>query len=178
MSHFYKITSSDDSWYKEFWKIYSMSFPIYEQRNSEQQLYAFENVRYNLFCQVDFDKGMLNSFISFWEFDEYVYIEHLAVNERLRGNNIGTTMLEQFKDVIKKTVILEIDPIIDNVSQKRLEFYQKLDFRLNPYEHYHPAYDKNYKPHKLLVLSTERELTPDLYQIFKNDLDQVVMKCF
>lgn len=176
MSHFYKIKDTNDSWYKDFEEIYSKSFPVYEQRSCEQQLYAFSNERYNLFCLINEDENILNSFVSFWEFDEYVYVEHLAVNERLRGNNIGTATLKLFNDEVRKTVILEIDPVIDEVSAKRLQFYQKLGFELNLYKHYHPAYNSSYAPHELLVLNTGVKLTPALYNTFKGDLERVVMR--
>lgn len=174
MSYFYKIQNADDKWYNDFIKIYAVSFPVYEQRNHEQQLDAFRDERYNLFCQIG--QEMVNSFISFWDFGEYVYIEHLAVNEKLRGKNIGTEMLTQFIEEINKTVILEIDPIIDEVSAKRLQFYQKIGFNMNEYKHVHPAYNPQYPPHQLLVLSTGNTLTPQRYNIFKNDLEKIVMK--
>lgn len=174
MSYFYQIRNTEDAWYNDFLRIYSISFPVYEQRNHKQQLYAFGDDRYNLYCLIEDE--IMNSFISFWNFDNYVYIEHLAVNDKLRGKNIGTETLTRFIEEIKKTIILEIDPIIDNVSSKRLQFYQKIGFKENEYKHIHPAYNPQYKPHELIVLSTRSLLTPEQYNIFKNNLEEIVMK--
>ena len=174
MSYFHQIKNSKDKWYKEFLRIYSISFPVYELRNQEQQLYAFNNEHYHLFYLIE--NNTFNSFISFWNFDEYVYVEHLAVNDQLRGQNIGTSSLMKFQEEIKKTIILEIDPIIDEISAKRLLFYKKIGFNQCLYKHYHPAYDLSYSPHELLVLSTGSVLTLQQYDIFRKDLGQIVMR--
>lgn len=173
MSIFYYIENEADKWYDDFLKIYSVSFPVYEQRSHAQQLYAFQNPHYRLYGRIN--ENRLEAFISFWEFDDYIYIEHLAVNGEIRGKQIGTNTLNQFKDEMDKTIVLEIDPIVDEVSAKRLSFYQKLDFKQCPYKHAHPAYNKEYKPHELLVLSSGKVLSPEVYETFRSDLSDVVM---
>lgn len=174
MNYFYSIKNIHDKWYKDFYEIYSKSFPVYEQRNAEQQIEAFNNKHYHLDCIIENDE--LLSFICFWNFEEYVYIEHFAVNDKYRGKNIGTCTLLKFIETVNKTVILEIDPVRDNISAKRLKFYEKIGFLSNPYKHFHPAYNANYKPHELLVLSSASLLTSDLYDDFKDVLNKIVMK--
>jgi hypothetical protein len=83
--------------------------------------------------------------------------------------------LRQFGEEINKMIILEIDPVIDEITEKRLFFYQKLDFKLCPYKHIHPAYNKMYRPHELLVLSSGSILSPTMYETFGNDLNEIVM---
>jgi hypothetical protein len=39
-------------------------------------------------------------------------------------------------------VILEIDPPVDSFSIRRKDFYLRLGFHENNYQHYHPAYRK------------------------------------
>jgi len=155
-----------------------MSFPVYEQRNEQQQISAFNDRHYNLYFLEGKDESgndVMLSFIAFWDFKDYVYIEHFAVNDKYRGANIGTDTLIKFKETVKKNVVLEIDPVIDDVSSKRLEFYKRIGFGLCSYKHTHPAYDERYKPHELLVLSTEI-LSPDLYDNFNRDLSEIVMR--
>lgn len=174
MTSFYQIKNIEDKWYDDFYKIYSMSFPIYEQRDREQQIKAFNNEHYKLLCLIKDD--LLLSFISCWDFDQYVYIEHLAVDKGYRGQNVGATTLSSFIDLVGKTIILEIDPIIDEISSKRLKFYQKIGFNKNEYKHTHPSYNKKYKPHELLILNTgETLLSENLYDTFNTDLCNIVM---
>ncbi|MDH6311041.1 ribosomal protein S18 acetylase RimI-like enzyme [Dysgonomonas sp. PFB1-18] len=170
----YEIKNIKDKWYSPFREIYTTSFPVFEQRSPKQQSDAFKDSHYHLSAWIDGEK--LLSFVSYWDFEGYIYIEHLAVNPELRGQNIGSQMLDAFADEVKKTVILEIDPLIDEVSEKRLAFYEKLGYKINKYKHTHPAYNKDYKPHNLVVLSLYEELKDEEYQQFYNDLVHIVMK--
>lgn len=172
---FYHITGTQDKYYNTFKDIYSVSFPIYEQRDEKQQAYAFTDTHYHLLATIEDD--VLVSFISYWEFDTYVYIEHLAVNPGLRGRNAGSKTLSAFAEHIQKTIILEIDPPVDEISRKRLRFYEKLGYKTNPYKHFHPAYmPQQYEPHELLVLSNPASLDKAEYKQFYKDLKSVVMK--
>ncbi len=170
---FYKITNTEDKWYKSFRQIYTISFPIFEQRNEEQQMAAFSNQHYNLLASIDNEN--LLSFISYWEFDNYIYIEHLAVNPEFRGKSIGSNTLTQFGSNTEKIVLLEIDPPIDEVSINRLRFYKHLDYKPNSYKHSHPAYNPNFEPHKLQILSLHKELDEEVYKQFCSDLENIVM---
>lgn len=172
---FHRITGKKDKYYTSFAEIYAVSFPIFEQRDEKQQLSAFQNEHYHLLAVIEDDT--LVSFISYWDFDTYVYIEHLAVNPILRGRNAGSNTLIAFADFIEKTIILEIDPPVDEVSNKRLRFYEKLGYKTNPYQHFHPAYKpEHFPPHELLVLSNPAGLSEREYEQFFRDLTDIVMK--
>lgn len=171
---FYRISGTEDVWYKPFYEIYAVSFPVYEQRNRNQQLTAFSDGHYNLLVQKE--EELLSSFISYWEFDDYIYIEHLAVNPELRGQNIGSQTLTAFAETTDKTIILEIDPLRDEIARKRLRFYQNLGYQLNRYTHYHPPYNPEYPPHELLVLSFPEKLSEEQYNRFAHDLNDIIMR--
>ena len=69
-----RIYDSNHKLYNDFKRLYSQSFPIFEQRTETQQEYAFNNKNYHLigYCS----EGSFIGFISFWEFKDYLYIEH------------------------------------------------------------------------------------------------------
>lgn len=174
MQTIHQITSNKDEWYTSFYSIYSKSFPIYEQRSKEQQTKAFENNNYHLECIIQ--DITLIAFIAYWEFDEYIYIEHFAVNSELRGKNYGTQTLQQFIQRNTKIVLLEIDPVSDDISEKRLRFYENLEFKVNNYEHFHPAYNPKYPSHKLILLSYKNLVSKDQFSTFQNDMRDIIMK--
>ncbi len=64
-------------------------------------------------------EGSFIGFISFWEFKDYLYIEHFAINNEIRGKGYGSTILNKFIKSTPKTILLEIDPIIDDISNAR-----------------------------------------------------------
>lgn len=174
---FYKIVETEGGWYRSISKVYKQSFPLHEQRNEEQQKRAFEDKRYHLIAKIVVtDNFKLGSFISYWDFDDYVYIEHLAVNPDLRGKNIGSESLKLFAHLINKPVLLEIDPLVDDISRNRLHFYERLGYQMNIYEHFHPPYAPQFPPHELIVLSYPDKITQKQYDRFKYDLDHIVMK--
>lgn len=171
---FYRIKDVKDRWYKSFLEVYAISFPVHEQRNASQQITAFDNKHYHLIIKTAGEK--LVSFIAYWDFKDYVYIEHLAVNPELRGQNKGSELLEDFAEMISKAIILEIDPPINKIAKKRLEFYKKLGYEVNSYVHFHPAYNEIFTPHELIILSLNRKLTKGEYHEFYDDLCNIVMK--
>lgn len=170
----HRILEPNDKWYKEFRSFYVDSFPIYEQRDEEQQICALKDERYYLNCYIQDDR--LLAFVAYWDFQTYCYIEHLAVHPFSRGQSVGTKMLSEFLMTGFPLVLLEIDPVIDEISTKRFRFYQQLGFVENPYPHYHPAYDPQFEPHQLTVLSAPKAISRDEYNQFYQDLSNVVMR--
>lgn len=160
--------------YNQFKELYTISFPIFEQRTEEQQEKAFNHSAYHLSGYEE--NNAFIGFISYWEFEEYIYIEHFAINQELRGKGYGNKILNDFITIkTPKIVLLEIDPIVDEVSEARLRFYRRCGFYENPYPHIHPPYRNGNKGHSLVVLTTQREITEKEYQTFHTELTEVVM---
>ena len=154
-----KIDSSSHVLYKAFEEFYSVSFPVFEQRIETQQEYAFSRNNYHLIGW--HSERHLIGFISYWEFKEYLYIEHFAVNTGIRGKGYGTKILNAFIESTPKIVLLEIDPITDEISKAR--------------SHKHPAYRDEYQSHSLIILTTKRVISEQEYLDFSNDLNKCVM---
>ena len=121
------------------------------------------------------DNGLFIGFIAFRECVVYVYIGHCAVSRDIRGEGYGSRLLADFIAANSKTVLLEIDPLVDDVSKALLAFYRKCGFHENPYTHVHPPYRDGYGAHPLIVLTTGRPLSEEEYQQFRKDLSDVVM---
>lgn len=170
----HRITSPEDALYASFKTLYESAFPVYEKRTESHQRDGLKDDRFHLDCYLD--DNQLIGFFGYWQFAQYCYIEHYAINGHIRGKGYGTQLLQQFLDKTDNPVILEIDPLTDEISRKRLRFYQQLGFVENPYHHAHPAYKPQFQPHELIVLSSHSIISPELYQQFVQDLDEVVMK--
>ena len=82
-----EVKSSSAQIYRQFKRLYEESFPLSEQRTEFQQKMAFESERYRLVCHEE--NNVLVGFISYWDFDNFIYIEHFAVNKDLRGRGYG-----------------------------------------------------------------------------------------
>ncbi len=86
-----------------------------------------------------------------------------------------TIILKEFCEN-NETIVLEIDPPVDDISIKRLGFYSNLGFKLQEFEHIHPPYRKEYKGHKLKIMTFNRNLSEDEYNKFNVFLKERIMK--
>ncbi|RHR40053.1 GNAT family N-acetyltransferase [Parabacteroides sp. AF18-52] len=170
-----RVADKQSPLYADFEQLYRISFPIFEQRTEEQQLLAFSSPSYHLVAYVE--DGTFVGFIAYWEFTHYLYIEHFAIHTDLRGKGYGSIVLKALQDSCDKRLLLEIDPVTDDVSAKRLHFYELNGFSANPYPHIHPPYREGFHGHDLVVLTTKGKITQDEYTQFAWDLRGIVM-CF
>lgn len=168
-----RLMSTGDPLYMPFRTIYDISFPIYEQRTIEQQEYAFSFSHYHLDTYVS--DGRLIGFIAYWAFDSYLYIEHFAIHPAERGKGRGKEILEYLMQAESRYILLEIDPVEDEVSSRRFHFYRSLGFRENPYPHIHPPYREGFEGHRLTILTSGRVITREEYAVFAKDLSCTVM---
>lgn len=169
-----EVKSNSDKIYPQFKRLYEESFPLAEQRTEFQQKMAFESERYRLICHEE--NNVLAGFISYWDFDNFIYIEHFAVNKDLRGRGYGFKIMEEFKSATDKILVLEIDKITDAQSAARLRFYKKCGFFENPHKHSHPGYGYGLGECPMLILSTQRQITSEEYAKFYSDLKNLAMR--
>ena len=161
--------------WSEVWSIYCSSFPEYERRGEKSHMDASCNEHFITKIAVDHDNNLL-AILFYWKIENNIYIEHLAVNPESRGNNIGTrvmqTLIEQSVDC---NIILEIEPPVDEMTIKRLTFYQRLKFQENPYEYTHPSYAKEPFIHRLDLLSYPNKLSQEEYDNFCNFVSETIL---
>lgn len=169
-----RLSDTTSPLYKEFETLYAKSFPVFEQRTQTQQAVAFASPYYHL--DLYYEDHVFIGFIAYWQFEQYSYVEHFAVHDMHRGRGYGAQLLNQFTQEQARQVILEIDPIADEISAARWRFYQRCGFSQNSYLHTHPPYRDGYAGHPLVILSSGATLKPDVYELFHCDLINVVMK--
>lgn len=79
-------------------------------------------------------------FITAWFFDSFIYIEHFAVDASARNGGIGGEAFRQFLVMNDKPVILEVEMPDDDMSRRRIGFYERLGFSLNHQSYQQPPY--------------------------------------
>ena len=153
--------------------LYRTSFPINEQRTDADHKAALEDERF--YCLSAWEGEDFLGLLFCWKMKELFYIEHFAVNTQMRGSGIGSRLLADFcKD--KPLVLLEIDPPQDEISQRRLRFYERLGFVQNPYSHRHPPYRRGFEAHPLRVMTWPRAASRQEYDGFFDELRNSVMQ--
>ncbi len=136
-------------WFDNFWNLYTTTFPLEERRNIDNQKKLFENPQYN--ADPVYFNNEWAGFISWWNFKEFIYIEHFAIDSIFRNKGIGESLLKSFTKKYH-TIVLEVEYPEDELSKRRVGFYERLGFRLLDNEYLQPAYDDTKQPVPLKIM--------------------------
>ena len=171
---FERITAPEHPLYADAMKLYRISFPLHEQREKASQIEILGNTAYHFDVVCDGDSFIGE--ILYWNIGNALYIEHFCVLPSMRNKRYGQKILAALQ---VRPLILEIDPPVDAISQRRKGFYERCGFVENPYPHTHPPYHKGNAGHNLVVMSSPKALTSDEYALFRSELcDKVMHKVF
>ncbi|WP_321438380.1 GNAT family N-acetyltransferase [uncultured Bacteroides sp.] len=92
-------------------------------------------------------------FIVYWKFDSFFYVEHFAIDATKRDGGYGQKALDALKEQLKSPIVLEVEQPRDEISERRIRFYQRQGYQLWKNEYQQPPYRKkdNYLPMQLMV---------------------------
>jgi len=156
------IENKKNKYFEKAWKLYLDSFPEIERRTLEEQEEILTDKNFKMTCYVEDE--VLISIVFYWKISSYTFLEHFAVNSQLRGQSFGSKILQKFIND-KKNIVLEIEPIVDEITQKRLKFYKKFGFVVNSHEHLQIPFREGAKELKLLLMSQEKTLSQQEYKV-------------
>lgn len=114
-------------------------------------------------------------FLSAWNLPRFCYLEHFAFSPECRGGGFGTRTLKEYLTGKTSPVILEIDPLVDEISRRRCGFYERLGFVLTDHEHYQPPFRRGDSPVLLRIMSYGRGITDAEYDEFNKEYLQGAM---
>ena len=83
--------------------------------------------------------GELMAFLAVWEFDTFLFVEHFAVRKSCRNGGLGAVLLTQLTTQSRKPVILEVELPTGELEARRIAFYERNGFVMNPFEYMQPA---------------------------------------
>ena len=158
-----RLNDANKHHFSDAFALYESAFPEVERRDMTEQERVLKKPNYHFDLILDGDE--LLGIMLYWEIDELIFLEHFAVKPQMRNKGIGEASLRLLTSH-GKTVLLEIEPPVDDISCRRYEFYKRRGFVMNPYYHiqakYHPG-DSNLE---LKILSYPKMLTKEQYDSF------------
>ena len=96
-----------------------------------------------------------------WHFEEFIYIEHFAIDPSLRSQGYGSEALKAFIHEHGKPIVLEAEPPTDALSIRRIKFYERIGLTLYDFPYMQPAYTEDSHPVELRLMGTiDTEATP------------------
>lgn len=139
----------------EIERLYIESFPAQERRNfaSVRRLLEMKHVPFKIIAATE--KGNLVGFLSYWDFVEFRYVEHFAVDAKLRGRGCGSELLSHFiGDGGKTPIILEVESPDNDMARRRVDFYMRHCFIIWKRVRYmQPPYETGYEPLELKLMT-------------------------
>ena len=157
--------------YNVAYNLYQNSFPYLERRDDSGHALIMQKPDYHFDGIID--NGELLGVMLYFERDSFIYLEHFAVFPEKRGNGIGAKGLEILKNK-GKTVILEIEYPVDEITTRRFNFYKRNGFKLNDHYHIQAKYHTGDDDLALKILSYPNVISKTEYQEFKDYLNNEV----
>ncbi|MGM9642910.1 MAG: GNAT family N-acetyltransferase [Eubacteriales bacterium] len=168
--HFHRITDIGDPLYGRAMALCEANFIREERRDADEQERVMKDPCYHP-CTVE-DGGTVG-IVFFWESEEFIYLEHLCIDPECRSKGYGGRVLE-FLKAFGKTVILEIEPVVNEQTQKRLSFYERNGFVRNEHFHLNPKYHVGDGDLVLWLMTYDRPITKEEYRTFAAFIEEHV----
>ena len=155
--------------FPEIYRIMQASFSDDEYRPYDEQLALFEEPEYRIYY-------MPAGFLAVWEFESFIYIEHFAVDPALRNSGTGSAMLQELVKQYQKPICLEVELPEDELTRRRIGFYERNGFVFNEYPYIQPPISKGKSPVPLRIMTYGEAITRETFEAIKNVLYRSVYK--
>lgn len=128
------------------------AFPEVERRDTSEQ-------RKNSDCHPLFHSNLIMDnekpvgLLTYWDFDSFIYIEHFAIDGQLRNKGYGQQALSLLKGQVQRSIVLEAEEPSDELTARRIGFYQRQGFVLQNTPYLQPPYHSGdgWLPMKLMI---------------------------
>ena len=169
VNHFTELNS-------ELRQIYEDAFPVYERRNWSQLTELLAN-RLFILNEIYFGDQLIG-LISFWNLDEFIFVEHFAIHESERSKGFGTQVINQLLHETTVPVILEVEMPHSEAARRRIKFYKHLKFKICSGIYFQPPYSTGQTNVEMLLMSYPEKAHPDTFSTVKSKIHQTVYQYY
>ncbi|WP_242917527.1 GNAT family N-acetyltransferase [Pontibacter liquoris] len=159
MYHVTRIQHGDHPHLPALQQLYEMAF-VEEQRRTLPQLQQLLSEP-NMHVHALLPAGRFAGFSIHWQFDDFLFLEHLSIIPPLRGMHLGERAIQWLLAQTNVPIILEVEAPTDKLSTRRVGFYERLGFTLHdsfPYQQ--PPYQRHGQPVPLVLMTSPPMLQP------------------
>lgn len=177
---FHLIESTADSRFAFAKSLYESVFPADERREAEMWFELqreYPGFHVEVMSMLDLQNVETPvAILCYWQFEQFCYVEHLAVEETFRRRHLGSEVLGKLLKS-ELPVVLEVEPDSDETTHGRLLFYQTLGFE-KPYKNYvQPPYSEGKSAVLLWLLSNQPAWLLGHVELVKETLYKKVYHC-
>lgn len=116
--------------FEKVWDLMKLSFIDDELRPFEKHKALLHKDIYHIYGEWDNSGNCLKAIIAIWDFKDFAFIDYFAVHPSFRNHKLGERILNQLFSMTDKNICLEIDTPKDEISFRRLNFYERNGFSL------------------------------------------------
>lgn len=160
--------------FEKIYKIMENSFPLTEFRPRNEQLALFDDANYSVHGIRE--NGEIISIAAVWNFESIMFIEHLATSPQKRNQGLGKKLLNELINSTNKTVCLEVEPPEDELTCRRVAFYERCGMYFNSYPYIQPSITKGQKPIPLFIMTSKSQIDEQTFNKIKSILYKNVYK--
>lgn len=144
-----------------FYQILKDHFPTKEVKEYSYLKGMFESGQAHALVQKEEDS--IIGALCYMEVKEYVFIDYFVIVDVHQGKQQGQQMLQYFKKTINKPIILEVELPTDEISKRRIAFYERMGFILNEHEYVIPPIRSLKFPIYFLLMTDKSPLTKEKF---------------
>ena len=153
---------------KDLQQIYIDAFASDERREWHELMELL--LQPNFTMNQVFDDQALIGLINFWDLQNFIFIEHFALNAEYRGNGIGSQVIKQITEENSARVVLEVEEPTDEYTRRRITFYGRLGFSPCENIYFQPPYAPDKSKVKMLLMSYPDRIIPLEFDRIKTQL--------
>ena len=129
------------------------AFPIQERRNTDLQREYTDNKPHFHTLIIQDDNHPIG-LLTIWNLESFHYIEHFAIHEKFRNKGYGQKVIKLITNEIKEMIVLEAEEPSDDITYRRIKFYQRQGFTLQNVPYQQPPYrsEDRWFPMKLMSI--------------------------
>jgi GNAT superfamily N-acetyltransferase len=119
---------------------YETSFPPGERRDFDALIQLLPYPDMHLCALVEAGKPV--GFINYWQWPDagVLFIEHFAIDPDRRGQQLGQQALTRVLTIPAAYYLLEAELPVDDLSKRRIHFYERRGFQINDFPYAQPPY--------------------------------------
>lgn len=159
--------------FDKFYKLMKKSFPSDEYRAYEEQKNLLDIPYYKAYT-LYMPNNDIKAFITVWEFEDFAYIEHFAVNPKYRNKGVGSGLLGEITEKYDSLVCLEVELPETKMAGRRIGFYERNGFSLNTYPYIQPSMGEGKSTVPLLIMTTHGKIDSKTFEKIRDTLYKYV----
>lgn len=176
--NFKSITSENKSDFEFIKDLYMESFPPEERRSViEFQQLMDEDESFTVDLVLD-DNERTIGFLTHWLLGDFVYAEHFAISPALRNGGSGRKVLDAFLAKIKYPLVLEVELPNNEISQRRINFYERAGLKVWDINYIQPSYGPGLDSIQMLLMTYGNIDLKSKFDAVKDSLYKRVYKTF